>query len=150
MGAQPLTIQAAELSQALATGVVDSTMTSGATGVDSKIWESLTHYHTVNAWLPKNMVVVNLKDFEKLDKAQQKALLDAAAEAERKGWERMRAYNQESLDILKKNRMTVVAPTPQLMSDMKKIGDELLADWVKAAGADGQEILKAYAASAKK
>jgi TRAP-type transport system periplasmic protein len=150
VGAQPLTIQAAELSQALATGVVDSTMTSGATGVDSKIWESLTHYHTVNAWLPKNMVVVNLKDFDKLDKAQQKALTDAAAEAERKGWERMRAFNQESLEILKKNRMAVVTPTPQLMSDMKKIGDEMLADWAKAAGADGQEILKAYAASAKK
>ena len=35
VGAQPVTVQAAEFSQALATGVVESTMTSGATGVDS-------------------------------------------------------------------------------------------------------------------
>lgn len=155
VGAQPMTIQAAELSQALATGVVDSTMTSGATGVDSKIWESLTHYHTVNAWLPKNMLVVNRKEFDRLDKTTQATVVRLAAEAERKGWERMRAYNQESIDTLAKNKMTIVTPTPQLMSDMRKIGDEMLADWLKQAGADGKEIIDAYnkaprAAAAKK
>jgi TRAP-type transport system periplasmic protein len=149
VGATPLTIQAAELSQALATGVVDSTMTSGATGVDSKIWESLTHYHTVNAWLPKNMLVVNKKEFDKLDKATQDTVVRLAAEAERKGWERMRAYNQESIDTLAKNKMTIVTPTPQLMADMKKIGDEMVADWLKQAGADGKEILDAFNKSAR-
>lgn len=150
VGAQPLTIQAAELSQALATGVVDSFMSSGATGVDSKVWESLSHFHTVDAWLPKNMVMVNLKDFAKLDKATQDAVLKAAAESEKKGWERMRAYTNESLAILAKNKMTVVKASPQLMGDMKKIGSELLADWLKAAGADGQEILTAYQKSTPK
>jgi len=149
VGATPLTIQAAELSQALATGVVDSTMTSGATGVDSKIWESLTHYHTVNAWLPKNMLVVNRKEFDRLDKAAQDIVVKLAQEAERKGWERMRRYNQESIDILAKNKMTIVTPTPQLMSDMRKIGDEMVADWLKQAGADGKEIIDAYNRSAR-
>lgn len=149
VGAQPLTIQAAELSQALATGVVDSTMTSGATGVDSKIWESLTHYHTVNAWLPKNMLVVNSKEFAKLDKATQDAVVRLAKEAEATGWRRMRAYNEESIGILAKNKMTIVTPTAQLMGDMKKIGDEMLADWLKQAGADGKEIIDAYGKSAR-
>jgi TRAP-type C4-dicarboxylate transport system substrate-binding protein len=149
VGATPLTIQAAEFSQALATGVVDSTMTSGATGVDSKIWESLTHYHTVNAWLPKNMLVVNRKEFDKLDKATQDTVVRLAAEAEKKGWDRMRGYNQESIDILARNRMTIVTPTPQLMSDMKKIGDEMVTDWLKQAGPEGKEILDAYGKSAK-
>ena len=150
VGATPLTIQAAELSQALATGVVDSTMTSGATGVDSKIWESLTHYHRVNAWLPKNMLVVNQKEFDKLDKETQATVLRLAAEAEKKGWERMRAYDDESVGILAKNRMTVVTPAPQLMTDMKKIGDEMLVDWSKQAGADGQKIIDAYRHSTAK
>jgi len=149
VGAVPLTIQAAELSQALATGVVDSTMTSGATGVDSKIWESLTHYHTVNAWLPKNMLVVNRKEFDRLDKATQSLVVKLAQEAERKGWERMRRYNQESIDSLAKNKMTIVTPTPQLMSDMRKIGDEMVADWLKQAGGDGREIIDAYNRSAR-
>jgi TRAP-type C4-dicarboxylate transport system substrate-binding protein len=144
VGATPLTIQAAELTQALATGVVDSTMTSGATGVDSKIWESLSHYHRVNAWLPKNMLVVNQKEFDKLDKEIQATVVRLAAEAEKKGWERMRAYDDESVGILQKNGMKIVTPTPQLMADMKKIGDEMLADWTKQAGADGQKIIDAY------
>ena len=40
VGAQPITIQAAELPQALATGVVNAFMTSGSTGYDSKAWET--------------------------------------------------------------------------------------------------------------
>lgn len=144
VGATPLTIQAAELSQALSTGVVDSFMSSGATGVDSKVWESLTHFHTVDAWLPKNMLVVNKKEFDKLDKATQDTVVKLAQEAEKKGWDRMRGYTQESLDTLTKNKMTVVKPSSQLMGDMKKIGDEMLADWLKQAGADGKEIIDAY------
>lgn len=144
VGAQSLTIQAAELSQALATGVVDSFMSSGATGVDSKVWESISHFHTVNAWLPKNMVIVNQKDFEKLDKATQDVVLKAAAESEKKGWDRMRGFTEESLAILQKNKMTVVKPSPQLMGDMKKIGDDMLADWLKQTGADGKEIVDTY------
>jgi len=148
VGAQPLTIQAAELAQALSTGVVDSTMTSGATGVDSKIWESLTHYHTVNAWLPKNMLIVNQKEFDKLDKATQATLVRLSAEAEKKGWARMRAYNEESIALLAKNKMTIVTPTAQLMTDMKKIGAEMTADWLKQAGGEGKEIIDAYTRSA--
>jgi TRAP-type C4-dicarboxylate transport system substrate-binding protein len=148
VGATPLTIQAAELSQALATGVVDSFMSSGATGVDSKVWESLSHFHAVDAWLPKNMLVVNKKDFDKLDKPTQDTLVRLAAEAEKKGWERMRGYTKESLDILAKNKMTVVQPTPQLMSDMRKIGDEMVGDFLKQSGAEGKEIVDAYRKSA--
>jgi len=144
VGATPLTIQAAELSQALATGAVDSFMSSGATGVDSKVWESLSHFHAVDAWLPKNMLIVNRKEFDKLDKATQDVVVRLAAEAEKRGWERMRSYTDESLGILAKNKMTVLKPAPQLMGDMKKIGDEMLGDWLKQAGADGKEIIDAY------
>jgi len=144
VGATPLTIQAAELSQALATGAVDSFMSSGATGVDSKVWESLSHFHAVDAWLPKNMLIVNRKEFDKLDKATQDVVVRLAAEAEKRGWERMRSYTDESLGILAKNKMTVLKPSPQLMGDMKKIGDEMLGDWLKQAGADGKEIIDAY------
>ena len=59
------------------------------------------------------------------------------------------AYTDESLGILAKNKMTVVKPTPQLMADMRKIGDEMTADWLKQAGADGKEILDIYSKSVK-
>lgn len=141
VGAQPLTIQAAELSQALATGVVDSFISSGATGVDSKVWESLTHFATVDAWLPKNMVFVNQKEFDKLDKPTQEAVRKAAQDAEARGWKRMRDYTDESLATLRANKMTVYGPTPAFKAELTKIGDTMLDEWLKRAGADGQTII---------
>jgi TRAP-type C4-dicarboxylate transport system substrate-binding protein len=144
VGAQPLTIQAAELSQALATGVVDSFMSSGATGVDSKVWESLTHFATADAWLPKNMVIVNQKEFDKLDKATQDAVLAAAKAAEERGWKRMRDFTTESLATLRTNKMTVYEPNPAFKAELKKMGDTMLNEWLAKAGADGQAIIGAF------
>jgi TRAP-type C4-dicarboxylate transport system substrate-binding protein len=144
VGAQPMTIQAAELSQALATGVVDSFMSSGATGVDSKVWESLTHFATVDAWLPKNMVIINQKEFAKLDKATQDAVIAAGKAAEERGWKRMRDYTSESLATLKANKMTVYEPNPAFKADLMKMGETMLNEWLQKAGGDGKAIVDAY------
>jgi TRAP-type C4-dicarboxylate transport system substrate-binding protein len=144
VGAQPLTIQAAELSQALATGVVDSFMSSGATGVDSKVWESLTHFATADAWLPKNIVIVNQKEFDKLDKATQDAVVAAAKAAEERGWKRMREYTTESLNTLRANKMTVYEPNATFKAELTKMGETMLDEWLKKAGADGQAIIGAF------
>ena len=40
--------------------------------------------------------------------------------------------------------MTIHKPSAQLTSDMKKIGDVLLQDWLKKAGPDGQAVVDAY------
>ena len=144
VGAQPLTIQAAELSQALSTGVVDSFMSSGATGVDSKVWENLTHFATTDAWLPKNMVIVNQKEFDALDKATQDAIVAAAKAAEERGWKRMREYTSESLATLRNNKMTVYEPSATFKSELTKLGDTMLNEWVTKAGADGQSIINTY------
>ncbi len=61
VGAQPVTIQLAELPQALATGGIDNFLTSSASGVDSKLHEHVKYFYDVNAWLPRNAVVVNQK-----------------------------------------------------------------------------------------
>ena len=76
VGAQPVTVQAAEVSQALATGVVDSYMSSGATGFDSKTYEHIKNCYDTQAWLPKNAVIVNQKAFDALDKPTQAAVLE--------------------------------------------------------------------------
>ena len=86
VGAQPVTIQAAELPQALATGVVNAFMTSAATGYDSKAWETMTHFYDVQAWIPKNVTFMNKAAFEQLDKPTQETVLKVAAAAEARGW----------------------------------------------------------------
>ena len=144
VGAQPVTVQAAELSQALATGVVDSTMTSGATGVDSKLYESLKYYYDLQAWLPKNAVLVNKKAFDALTKPQQDALLKAGKEAESRGWAAAEKVNTDTLAKLKANGMQVLAPSPQLKADMAKVGDTMLKEWLDKAGPEGKALVDAY------
>ncbi len=144
VAAQPVTIQAAELSQALATGVVDSMMTSGSTGYDSKAFEHLKFFADTQAWLPKNAVIVNQKSFDALDRESQDALLKAAAEAEARGWKLSETKNGEYLELLRKNGMTVYPPSDQLRGDMKKVGESMTSDWLKKAGPDGQAIIDAY------
>ena len=144
IGAQPVTVQAAELSQALATGVVDATMTSGATGADTKLYESLKYYYDTQAWLPKNAVLVNKAAFDALDKVSQAALLKAGADAEARGTAASRKVNQETLDKLKANGMQILPPGAQLKADLKKVGDVMLKEWLDKAGPEGRAVADAY------
>ncbi len=148
VGAQAVTVQAAELPQALATGVVNAFMTSGGTGYDSKVWESLTHFYDVQAWIPKNLTFVNKAAFDGLDKATQEAILKAAATAEERGWKMWQEKSTWYLDQLKAKGMKVQPPGPELAAGFRKLGEQLTADWLKKAGADGQAIVEAYRKSA--
>jgi TRAP-type transport system periplasmic protein len=143
-GAQPVTIQAAELAQALATGAVNANMTSAATGYDSKSWEQVKYFYDAQAWLPKNVVFVSQKAFDALSKPEQDALLKAAAAAEARGWKIAKEKTEWYVDQLKKNGMTVAPPSATLTADLKKIGDTMTSEWAKQAGPDGQAIVDAY------
>jgi TRAP-type C4-dicarboxylate transport system substrate-binding protein len=144
VGAQPVTVQAAELTQALATGVVDSYMSSGATGFDTKTYESIKSFYDTQAWLPKNAVIVNQQAFDALDKPTQDAVLKAAADAEVRGWKASEEKNGWYLDQLKQKGMTIIKPSPQLTADLKKVGDVMLQDWLKKAGPEGQAAVDSY------
>jgi TRAP-type C4-dicarboxylate transport system substrate-binding protein len=143
-GAQPVTIQAAELAQAMATGAVNANITSSSTGYDSKAWEVVKYYYDTQAWIPKNIVFVNEKAFEALPKPEQKAVLDAARAAEARGWKISQEKNAWYLEQLKSHGMHVSAPSKQLESDFKKVGATMTEEWLKTAGPDGKAIIDAY------
>jgi TRAP-type C4-dicarboxylate transport system substrate-binding protein len=144
VGAQPVTVQAAELSQAMATGVVESYMSSGSTGFDTKTYESLKYWYDTQAWLPKNAVIVNKAAYDALDAPTKAAVQKAAADAEVRGWTASKRVNTESIDKLKANGMNIVAPPAQLKADMKKVGDTMLAEWLEKAGPEGKALVDAF------
>jgi TRAP-type transport system periplasmic protein len=144
VGAQPVTVQQAELSQAMATGVIDSYMSSGATGYDTKTYEYIKNWYDTQAWLPKNAVIVNKAAFNALDKPTQEALLKAGAQAESRGWAMSKKANTETLEKLKANGMQILQPSAQLKTDMKKVGDQMLKEWIEKAGAEGQQLVDTY------
>lgn len=144
VGAQPVTIQAAELTQALATGVVDSYMSSGSTGYDSKTYEHVKYWYDTQAWLPKNAIVANRSAFNALDKPTQEGLLKAAAEAEKRGWALSEEKNGWYLEQLKAKGMSIEKPSPAFKAELQKVGETLLQDWLKKAGPEGKTVVDAF------
>jgi TRAP-type transport system periplasmic protein len=144
VGAQPVTIQLAELPQALATGGVDNFLTSSASGVDSKLHEQVKFFYDVNAWLPRNAVVVNQKAFDALDAATKAAVQRVAAAAGDRGWKISDQKDDEYLKELVNKGMTVDRSSAKLKAELKAIGERMTGEWLKQAGAEGQAIIDAY------
>jgi TRAP-type C4-dicarboxylate transport system substrate-binding protein len=144
VGAQPVTVQAAEVSQAFATGVTESMMSSGSTGADAKLHEHVKFWYDTQAWLPKNAVIVNRAAFNALDKSTQDAMLKAAADAEVRGLAASKKANGDSLAVLRAGGMQILPPSAQLKSDMKKVGDTLLKEWLDKAGPEGKQLVDAF------
>jgi TRAP-type transport system periplasmic protein len=144
VGAQPTTIQLAELGQALATGTVENFLTSSASGVDSKLYEQAKYFYDVNAWLPRNAVVVNVKAFEALDKTVQAAVLKVAAAAEQRGWAISEQKDEEYVKELAAKGMKVDKNNATLNREFEGIGARMSGEWLKVAGDDGKAVLDAY------
>jgi TRAP-type transport system periplasmic protein len=139
-----VTVQAADLTQALSTGVVSANLTSSATGYDTKSWEQLSHFYDIQAWLPKNIVFVSQKAFDALDPASREALLKAAAAAETRGWKVSEEKTAWYIDQLKTHGMKVQPAPAALHAELLKIGERMTVEWAEKAGPDGRAILDAY------
>lgn len=141
VGAQPVTIQLAELPQGLATGTVQTFLTSSASGVDSKLYEQVKYFYDVNAWLPRNAVVVNQKAFDSLDKPTQDAVLKIAAEAGKRGWQISEQKDAEYMKELAAKGMTVDTTSEGLKRELKVIGGRMTIEWLKTSGDEGKAVI---------
>lgn len=143
-GAVPTQVEVADLPQAFATGRVESMITSPSTGANSKAWDYVSHFYNIQAWLPKNAVVVNKSAFRSLPEDAQTALLNAASAAEAKGWQASKQETEDKVKILKESGMTVEDPSPELAKGLKDIGEQMTNEWAERAGEVGGEIVLDY------
>jgi TRAP-type C4-dicarboxylate transport system substrate-binding protein len=139
-----VTIQAADLQQALATGLINAFMTSVATGYDTKAWETMTYFYDAQAWIPKNVTFVNKAAFDQLDAPTQGALSRVAAAAEARGWWRSQDRTKWYGEQLAARGMKVLPPSSALKAGLQQVGDRLTGEWLVRAGAGGQAVIDAY------
>lgn len=144
VGAAPTQIEVPDIPQAFTTGRVEAMLTSPSTGANSKAWDFVEYFTDIQAWVPKNIVVVNKAAFDKLDADVQAAVLEAAKKAEARGWEMSKKETAAKVAILKENGMNIVTPSQELMDGLQGVADTMLADWQKAAGKEGEALLNAY------
>ena len=145
-GMLPVQIEAAEISQAFATGVADSMISSGATGYDRKVWEHLKYFYIVDAWLPRNVVFVNADSWNGLDDATKQVMNDCAAKAKAEGLARSKDYTQFTLDGLKEGGMSVEPASDMLVGQLREIGATMTEEWLATAGDAGKSIVDTYKA----
>lgn len=145
-GMQPVQIEEAEITQAFATGVAEAMISSGATGYDRKVWENLTHFYTVDAWMPRNSIFVNKEVWEGLPETTRNAIRGCAELAAYAGYWRAVQYTDFTLRGLAENGMKVQPPGEQLKAELAEIGKKMAEEWVAEAGAEGQAIIDAYRA----
>lgn len=143
-GMSPVTIEAAEISQAFATGVAEAMVSSGATGYDRKVWESLTHFYEVDAWLPRNYIMVNKDIWNDTDDAQKNIIKACAELAEYAGTWRAKEYTGFTLNGLREGGMTVAPAGDALKGELQEIGATMAAEWMESAGDDGKAIVDAF------
>ncbi|MEZ5582966.1 MAG: TRAP transporter substrate-binding protein DctP [Candidatus Competibacteraceae bacterium] len=144
VGAVPTQIEVPEIPQAFATGLVEAMITSPTTGVNSKAWDFVKHFYDLQAWIPKNMIIVNRRQFDALDEATQQAVRDAAAKAEQRGWEISMAEGETMKKELADNGMTVAPPSEELKAELLKVGVTMTDEWLQETGEDGKAVLGAY------
>jgi TRAP-type C4-dicarboxylate transport system substrate-binding protein len=146
-GMLPVTIEAAEISQAFATGVADSMISSGSTGYDRKVWESLNYFYEVDAWLPRNYVMVNSDVWSGVSDANKNVIKGCAELAEYAGNWRAKEYTGFTLQGLRDGGMTVGPASDQMVQELKEIGVTMTNEWLEAAGDEGKAIVDAFKSS---
>lgn len=144
LGMIPVQVEAAELSQALATGVAEAFISSGSTGYDRKVWEHLSHYYKVNAWLPRNYVMINKGVWDGLDADTQAAIQTAADEAGAACTAKSEELAGWYFEQLEANGMTVTDAGPEFLAELKAIGEQKVSAWLEQTGDSGQAVLDAF------
>ncbi len=146
-GAAPTQVESPDIPQAFATGRVEAMITSPSTGASSKAWDFLTHYTPINAWVPKNIVVVNKQMFDALDGDVQAIVLAAAASAEARGWEMSKAEAAAETGVMAENGIIVVEPSAELMTGLREIGAQMLEDLQASASDEAKTIIAEFSSN---
>jgi TRAP-type transport system periplasmic protein len=144
LGASPVDVPMVQVADALATRRMDSMISSAVTGVENKVWSDLKYFYEINAWTPKNAVIVNAAAFAKLSASEQRALGTAARAAEERGWKMSRAAALDAVQALKANGVKVESMPPNLEREFTRLGERFSREWIREAGAQASELFTTF------
>ena len=149
-GANAVVMSWGDVYPALATGTIDSVLTSTTSAVAGNFWEVLTDTTLVNFAIPLNMININLDTFNSLPQEQQDLLVDVGEEMEKKWWREAQETMTEEIATLRENGMEVHEEiSDELATKLRESGQFIIDNWLEKVGQDGQEILDEFNAKRK-
>ncbi len=144
MRANPVPVPYSDIQLAFESNEIEAMITSATAGVRSQAYLFTSHYTDINAWIPKNIVFINTDLLNSLEPETQREIFLAANEAEARGWRITRDDYFRSRITLSDNGITVRKPSTDLMTQLTRISEPLLDDWIAQTGDEGQQILNTY------
>lgn len=144
VGGTPYPLPFSEVYSSLATGVIDSVLTSTPTGVDAKFWEVLKYYSPINITTGIELFTVNLKEFNKLDKESQDAMIKVAQDMEVELWQKIQPMDKEWEGICNKNGITTVPPSQEFLDELSEVTKNIREEWLATAPAEAKEIVAKF------
>lgn len=149
-GGTPYALAFSEVYSSLATGVIDSVITSTPTAVDAKFWEVLKYYEPLNITIATDMINVNLKSFNKLDKKAQDALIETGREMEKAMWEKVVALDKEKEELCVKNGIETVPVSAEYQKEIAAVTEKIRTDWLAGASPEAKAMYEEYMGKVKK
>jgi TRAP-type C4-dicarboxylate transport system substrate-binding protein len=123
---------------------IDGYFASAPSGAARRAWTAATYFSDFQAWLPRDMVIASKDAVANLSPGERRALADAAAAAEGRGWDWSKAAAREARDLLGKNGIVVLDPDKALQAALAAAGQTLAREWAAADGPEAAKLLAAF------
>ena len=149
IGMAPALIPWGETIAALSSGAVSGVSTSSVSGVDGKFWEFLKFFHQTNHAWSCQIVTINNDTWKKISPANQKVMADLAKKLEPNFWASSLKADADSSKKLSDGGMQMVIPPPQMVADLRKKTEPMIADFIKRVPA-AEKPIKAYLVEMKR
>jgi len=104
----------------------------------------LKHYYPVNAWFPKNLLMVRRDPLMALPANKREVLLQAAEAAEVRGWVASEQAGHASVEQLRANGMRIEPVSTELAQALRRIGEKLSLEWVRSVGPEANQMFISY------
>lgn len=150
VGMVPVQMAFADMMPALASGALGGVTTSASTAVDSRFWEFLKYGYKTNHVWSSNVMSVNLAAYSRLTPEQRAAVERLAREMEPAFWKASEEDDTKSAATLRERGMQVAAPAAAWAADLRKVSQEMWADFARRTGEPAASLLAQYRSSLKR
>lgn len=144
LGVQQKVLHTAQINRALKRKELDLLLGSAQVASEYKLSKTLPFWYDLDAWLAKEVVVVNLARWNALAPAMQAQLMTAARQTENRGWARSKEISQRSEAALARLGVARVIPSDTLRQEFALIGQAMLLEWLERTGDVGRYVLERY------
>ncbi|SBV97346.1 putative Extracellular solute-binding protein, family 7 [uncultured delta proteobacterium] len=131
VGAKGLNVPYAEAYTGLATGLIDSVVTSSISVREGKFYEVCKFHMPIRFATATSVTTINENSWKKLTADQQKALETAAAECQAFLWEEVKKVVAANDQFCYENGVTLVPVSEAFHAELVKASESVAADWLE-------------------